>query len=103
MPSASGVFNVGSGETESIRRIVQRTRDLVAADAALGFGELDYRPDQVMHLQSDIGRLSSVTGWKPKVPLAEGLRQTVEWFREHRDRYPTAGQAIARNRAANDA
>jgi nucleoside-diphosphate-sugar epimerase len=35
-----------------------------------------------MHLEADISRLTSITGWTPQVPLAEGLRQTVEWFRE---------------------
>lgn len=87
-PTAEGVFNLGSGETASIRSIVERIRDLVAPGAALGFGELDYRPDQVMHLEADISRLRSVAGWKPRVSLADGLRQTVEWFRENLERYP---------------
>ena len=86
-PAASGVFNLGSGEIATIRNVVMRIRDLVSPGAALGFGELDYRPDQVMHLQADISRLQAAIGWKPKVPLADGLRQTVEWFRAERDRY----------------
>jgi UDP-glucose 4-epimerase len=84
---AAGVFNVGSGTVATIRSIVERLRDLVTPGAPLGFGELPYRVDQVMHLQADIQRLTMATGWKPKISLAEGLQQTVEWFREHRDRY----------------
>lgn len=88
--TASGVFNVGSGQTGTIRSIVERIRDLAAPGAALGFGELDYRPDQVMHLQADISRLRAATGWAPQVGLADGLSQTVEWFREQPDRYAPA-------------
>ncbi len=31
--------------------------------------------------QPDITRANTVLGWSPKVPLAEGLRRTVEYFR----------------------
>jgi len=89
--TASGVFNVGSGKTVTIRSVVERIRDLVAPGAKLGFGELDYRPDQVMHLQADIRRLRSATGWQPSVTLTDGLRQTVEWYSDQRNRYPRTG------------
>jgi UDP-glucose 4-epimerase len=94
-PGAGGVFNIGSGETATIRSIVERVRDLVAPGAALGFGELDYRPDQVMHLQADIGRLRAAIGWEPKVILSNGLAQTAEWFREQRGRYQATREEIA--------
>lgn len=85
--TAAGVFNVGSGATATIRSIVERLRDVASPGAPLGFGDLPYRPDQVMHLQADITRLTSATGWKPRIPLTDGLQQTVGWFREHRHRY----------------
>lgn len=94
--TASGVFNVGSGQTGTIRSIVERLRDLAAPGAALGFGELDYRPDQIMHLKADISRLRAAIGWEPQVSLADGLSQTVEWFREQRGRYAATRQEIAR-------
>ena len=47
----------------------------------IGFGEVPYRPDQVMHLEADITRLKQATSWRPSIGLAEGIRRTVEWYR----------------------
>jgi nucleoside-diphosphate-sugar epimerase len=80
-PRATGIYNLGSGETRPLRAIVERIRDLIDPRLPLGFGEIPYRPDQVMHLQADIARLQEDLGWSPCVALEEGLRRTVEWYR----------------------
>jgi nucleoside-diphosphate-sugar epimerase len=59
-------------------------RDMIDPSLPLGFGEVPYRPDQVMHLEANIARLQAATGWAPRVSLAEGLAKTVEWRREQR-------------------
>ena len=82
-PSASGVFNLGSGTAPRLRDIIERVRDAIDPSLPIGFGEVPYRPDQVMHLEADIGRLARATGWGPKVGLDEGIRRTVDWYREH--------------------
>jgi len=82
-PDASGVFNLGSGHVETVRRVAETVRDLIDPSLPLGFGEVPYRPDQVMHLQADVSRLCSVTGWTPRTALAEGLARTVDWYRAH--------------------
>lgn len=79
-PHAQGFFNLGSGSAPPLRQVIEAVRDLVAPGQAIGFGEVPYRPDQVMHLQADIRRLTQATGWRPVVPLDEGLRSTVRWF-----------------------
>ena len=76
--AASGIFNVGSADAPPLRETVTRLRDLVDPGGALGFGELAYRPDQVMVLAADVSRMLAL-GWKPEVPLDDGLRETVEW------------------------
>ncbi len=78
---AAGTLNLSYGETVVIRQLVEQIRDFVNPHLPLGFGDVPYRTDQVMHLEADIGRLQSATRWKPEVTLQDGLLRTVEWFR----------------------
>jgi UDP-glucose 4-epimerase len=79
--AARGVYNLGSGDARSVRDIVERIRDLIDPALTLGFGQVPYRPDQVMHLHADIAHLRDAIGWAPSIGLDEGLRRTVEWYR----------------------
>ena len=79
--TASGVFNLGSGQARSLRDVVTSLRDHIDPTLAVGFGDIAYRPDQVMHLEANITALTTATGWQPEMPIDEGLRRTVDWFR----------------------
>ncbi|MHB8885631.1 MAG: NAD-dependent epimerase/dehydratase family protein [Methylovirgula sp.] len=78
--SASGIFNLGSGQGRPLRETVMLLRDIVRPGAELGIGRIPYRADQVMHLEADMTRLFDATGWMPATELKRGLEQTVEWF-----------------------
>jgi UDP-glucose 4-epimerase len=82
-PAAHGIFNLGSGTAVPLRSIIERIRDEIDTALPIGFGDIAYRPDQVMHLEANVDRLRGVTGWSPTTPLGEGLRATVEWYRTH--------------------
>jgi dTDP-glucose 4,6-dehydratase len=44
-----------------------------------------YKPlpaDDPRRRRPDITRARQILGWEPKVGLEEGLRQTIEWFRQ---------------------
>jgi UDP-glucose 4-epimerase len=77
----TGVFNLGSGRAESLRKIVETLRDAIDPKLPLGIGEVPYRPDQVMHLEADVSRLMKATGWAPKTSIEDGLKETVAWHR----------------------
>jgi UDP-glucose 4-epimerase len=83
-PAATGIFNLGSGSPQTVRSIAEQVRDAIDPHLPLGFGDVPFRPDQVMHLQADTRRLSQTTGWTPQVQLGEGLQRTIEWFRAQR-------------------
>jgi nucleoside-diphosphate-sugar epimerase len=79
--SASGTFNLGSGSPVTVRDVASKIRDSIDPRLELGFGDVPYPPGQIMHLEADISRLKSATGWKPQTSLEEGLCRTIGWFR----------------------
>jgi UDP-glucose 4-epimerase len=85
-PEARGIFNLGSGQAHPIRYVAESIRNLVDPALPLGFGEIPYRSDQVMHLEARVDRLRSL-GWSPAVSLERGLKETVAWYRDHQSRY----------------
>ena len=72
-------LNVGTGVDLSIRELAE------AVASATGFnGSIHWdrsKPDGTPKKQLDVGRLASL-GWRAQIPLAEGLANTVELFRE---------------------
>lgn len=78
---ATGIFNLASGETSTVRNIVEILRDYIDPSAHLRFGDIPYAPDQIMHLEADTTRLREATDWYPTINLATGLRNTVDWWR----------------------
>jgi nucleoside-diphosphate-sugar epimerase len=80
-PTAEGLFNLGSGRAIPVRSAIERIRDLAAPEMELKFGEIPFRPDQVMHMQADISRLTAATDWTPQIGIEEGLASTVAWYR----------------------
>ena len=81
---ARGFFNLGSGRARPLREIIMMIRDRIDPTLPLGFGELPYRPDQVMHLEADITALSGASAWRPAMSLENGIAQTVAWYQEER-------------------
>ena len=76
-----GAVNLGSGTAVTIREIVEVIRDKVNPSIPLVFGQVPFRPDQVMHLEADISKLSTAIKWQPEVSLTKGLENTVSRLR----------------------
>jgi UDP-glucose 4-epimerase len=78
----TGIFNLGSGQAVTVKTVVEKIRQYINPAISLGFGQVPYRPDQVMFLQADIGRIKQATGWSPQVNLDEGIQQTIAWCKQ---------------------
>jgi len=74
-----GIVNVGNESMTSIRNVAIQVASLMNSSAAINFGSVDYRDDQVMTLNPRCSKLESI-GWVPVVSLQAGLIQTIEWF-----------------------
>lgn len=72
--------NIGNPREMTIRQFAEAVRA-----AAGGGGTIIEKPlpkDDPKQRQPDITRARTLLGWEPKVPLEEGLRETIAWFRE---------------------
>jgi CDP-glucose 4,6-dehydratase len=81
-------FNAGGQRPHSVGEVV----DLIAAAAGTGI-EPEYQgtgtPDGEIDRQYvDSTKLRNLTGWCPQVGLADGLRETLDWYREHPEARP---------------
>jgi nucleoside-diphosphate-sugar epimerase len=74
--------DIGSGELTSVRRVVDLLADLVEPDVRPHFGNLEDRPLERVRV-ADVEHAYSLAGWKAKTSLAEGLQQTVDWYRNY--------------------
>ena len=81
--TVSGIYNIACGTSVPLRSIIEKARDSVDPALPLGFGDVPYRADQVMYLRASIERFRDATGWTPGITLDEGLRETVQYYREH--------------------
>jgi GDP-L-fucose synthase len=77
---SSEIINVGCGEDMTVRALAHLICEVV------GFqGELEWdrtKPDGTPRKLLDISRITEL-GWKPKIPLREGIARTYEWFLEN--------------------
>ena len=75
---AAGIFNLGSGTVVPLKQIVETIRGLVNPEIEVRYGAIDYRPDQVMHLEADITKIKKETGWAPIIDLRQGIEETLK-------------------------
>ncbi|NLT55948.1 MAG: GDP-L-fucose synthase [Actinomycetales bacterium] len=72
--------NVGTGEDVTIREMAELVADVVGYRGVIEW-DTD-KPDGTPRKLLDVSRLSGL-GWKARIPLDEGVRQTYTWFRDH--------------------
>lgn len=77
------IYNIAGGNERPNLWIVDRIIELTRCDAALKQFVTD-RPGHDFRYAIDDSKLHAL-GYAPRWSLDEGLRQTVEWYRVHRD------------------
>lgn len=77
------VYCLGSGKTRKLREYIFAIRDAIDPEIQVRIGELDYYPNQVMHLEADITNLVEDTGFSIEYTFERGIRETVDWAKEN--------------------
>jgi nucleoside-diphosphate-sugar epimerase len=71
--------NLGNSEEVTMLELAERIHSLVGGPSKIVFCPLP--EDDPRQRRPDTRRASEILGWKPLVPVAEGLERTVAWFR----------------------
>jgi UDP-glucose 4-epimerase len=73
-------MNIGTGEQTSINRVFEILKSIIGYRWAPVHGSP--RPGDVYQISLDSARAIQELGWQPQVNLEDGLRKTVDYFRE---------------------
>jgi GDP-L-fucose synthase len=73
------IINIGSGTDLTIRELAELICEVVGFDGGLKFDAT--KPDGTPRKLLDISKIESL-GWKPTIPLREGVARTYEWFKQ---------------------
>jgi dTDP-glucose 4,6-dehydratase len=72
--------NIGNPNEITMLELARTVRDLCGSRSEIVFEPLPV--DDPKRRRPDIGLARSLLGWEPRVPLEEGLKRTIAWWRE---------------------
>lgn len=76
------VFNIGTQRTIDVQHLAIKV--IQEMDYDLSFLKyIDERPGQVDCHIADISKIKRVLNWEPKISFEEGLKQTIEWYKQN--------------------
>ncbi len=82
-PGVEGeTFNIGAQHELDVLTITGTILRLLGKPASL-VRHVEDRPGHDRRYAVDSSKLTRLTGWKPAIAFEDGIRQTVEWFRQN--------------------
>jgi len=81
-PAHGQIINLGCGDEHSMREIAERIVALTGSRIQLRLGALPHRPTEIWRMFCDNTKARDLLGWTPGHTLDEGLRPTVDFYRD---------------------
>jgi dTDP-glucose 4,6-dehydratase len=78
------VYNLGGVDIEENLSIAQRVLRVMGKPQSL-LSYVKDRPGHDRRYALKCGKMERELGWKPRISLNEGLRQTIDWYRTNKD------------------
>ncbi|MDX6298838.1 MAG: dTDP-glucose 4,6-dehydratase [Nocardioidaceae bacterium] len=88
------VYNIGGGTELTNKELTGRLLEATGT----GWDMVERVPDRLGHdlrYSVDISKIRAELGYEPKVPFEQGLAETVEWYRTHREWWEPLKQRAA--------
>lgn len=78
-------YYIGSGEPKPLREFLIEMKNIVDPEAEIGLGDIPFKGVDISYSQFDLKKVERDTGYKNRVPFAEGIRMTKEWIKEQNE------------------
>jgi len=78
-----GAVNIASGRPVTVRDIATEIGIAAGRLDHIAFGAMPHRENDPERIVADVRRLRDEVGFSPRLELAEGISQTVSWWREN--------------------
>ena len=75
------IFNLGNPEEYTVLELAEKIKEITGAKSKLVFEPLPQ--DDPMQRQPDISKAKEVLGWEPKVKIEDGLKKTIEYYKNN--------------------
>lgn len=82
-PAAGGheIYNIGDSDPVGLMEMISTLEAALGVEARKVMRPM--QPGDVTATFADISKLKALTGYQPKVPLAQGLKAFVDWYRPY--------------------
>ena len=76
------IINLGNSNPIELRRLIELIEDAMGQKAPID--QLPDQPGDVPLTYADVSRAGELLDYEPQVPIADGIKRFVHWYREHR-------------------
>lgn len=74
-------YYIGSGEPKPLREFLIEMKNIVDPEAEIGLGDIPFKGVNISYSQFDLKKVEKDTGYKNRIPFAEGIKMTAEYIR----------------------
>jgi nucleoside-diphosphate-sugar epimerase len=82
-PLGYEIINLGGNNPHSLKEVLELIEKYLGKKAEVVYK--DFHKADLKATWADISKAQKLLGWSPKVPLEEGIKRTVEWFKQNWD------------------
>jgi nucleoside-diphosphate-sugar epimerase len=82
-PLGYEIINLGGNNPHQLLEVVRLIEKFLSKEAKIIYK--DFHKADLKATWADITKAKTLLGWEPKVPLEEGIKRTVQWFKENWD------------------
>ena len=74
-------INLGSNNPIKIKNLVKKIHKFTNSESVLKIGAIKHRPNEIWKMQAENKFITKSLGWKPLISFDEGLKSSVEWYK----------------------